>query len=360
MKTFGLSAVVTVVCLGIALACGGPAALVAAAILGVMEVSLSLDNAVVNASILQEMDEKWQKRFLTWGMLIAVAGMRLIIPIVIVAVVAHLGLLEVARLIVQQPAEYAHHLEQAHVSISAFGGMFLLLVFLNFLLDQEKDVHWISFFEIRLAAIGKVDAIQVVLAGGLLLGIQAALPMAMRLETVVAGLAGILLYLLVDGLSALTGESDADGDGVAHVGEALGSLAKRTGVMAFLYLEVLDASFSFDGVIGAFAITRDVVVITMGLAIGAMFVRSLTIFLIRQGALKQFIFLEHGAHYGIGTLAILMLVSIKYHLSEMMTGLVGVAFILAALASSVYYNHKHCTDEPGVKGNEEPTIAEVA
>lgn len=339
MKVFGLSIFVTIVGLGLAfwwgasgmgVVGGGLAALLIALILSVMEVSLSFDNAVVNASVLQTMDEKWQRRFLTWGMVIAVFGMRLVFPIVIVAAVAQLGVFEVVRLALQQPTQYAHHLEQSHVSISAFGGMFLLMVFLNFLIDKEKDVHWLVFLERRLAAIGKVDAIQVILAMGTLLVAQAVLPQAARLDAMLAGTAGILLYLLVGGLAALTGQPKATAD-------ALGDTVKRSGVMAFLYLEVLDASFSLDGVIGAFAITKDVVIISIGLMIGAMFVRSMTIFLVRQGTLKQFIFLEHGAHYGIGTLAILMLISMNMHVSELLTGLMGVAFILASLASSVWH-----------------------
>jgi hypothetical protein len=100
---------------------------------------------------------------------------------------------------------------------------------------------------------------------------------------------------------------------------------------------VLDASFSFDGVIGAFAITTDVVIIMLGLAIGAMFVRSLTVFLVKKGTLDEFVFLEHGAHYAIGILAVIMLASMKFHIPEVVTGLVGVAFIVASLWSSIRY-----------------------
>lgn len=348
MKTFFWSYVVTAICLAIAFWWGGQSgfqgqvglagalsALLIAGILAVMEVSLSFDNAVVNAAVLQHMDEKWRRRFLTWGILIAVFGMRLIFPLVVVAVVAHLGVFEVARLAIQSPEQYSHHLEQAHVSISAFGGMFLLLVFLNFLIDKEKDIHWIGVVEHLLAKVGKVDAVQVVIAGAALLVLQSYLPPAIRLEAVVAGLGGILLYLIVDGLSALTSAADEDDEGEA--GPDVGKVVRRTGVMGFLYLEALDASFSFDGVIGAFAITKDVVIIATGLAIGAMFVRSLTIFLVEKGTLKQFVFLEHGAHYGIGTLAVLMLASTAIHVSEVVTGLMGVAFIVAAVISSIVH-----------------------
>src|SRR5688572_28048332 len=111
---------------------GGPTALLIAALLTIMEVSLSFDNAVVNATVLRRMDPVWQQRFLTWGILIAVFGMRLVFPVVIVAIAAGLGMVEVATMAVNDPAEYGRHLAAAHTGIAAFGGMFLLMVFLHF------------------------------------------------------------------------------------------------------------------------------------------------------------------------------------------------------------------------------------
>jgi hypothetical protein len=78
----------------------------------------------------------------------------------------------------------------------------------------------------------------------------------------------------------------------------------------------------------------------LGLAIGAMFVRSLTVYLVRQGTLDEFVYLEHGAHYAIGVLALIMMASMKYHISEIFTGLVGVAFIGASLWASIVYKRK--------------------
>ena len=95
------------------------------------------------------------------------------------------------------------------------------------------------------------------------------------------------------------------------------------------------AFFSFDGVIGAFAITSDVVIIMLGLAIGAMFVRSMTLYLVAKGTLDAYVFLEHGAHYAIGALAIIMLLSVKFHVPEIITGLIGIAFIGWALLASL-------------------------
>ena len=106
-----------------------------------------------------------------------------------------------------------------------------------------------------------------------------------------------------------------------------------------MYLEVLDASFSFDGVIGAFAITSDVVIIMLGLAIGAMFVRSMTIYLVEKGTLDAYIYLEHGAHYAIGALAFIMLAGMTgVHVPEVVTGLIGVAFIVWAVLASIKHN----------------------
>ena len=114
----------------------------------------------------------------------------------------------------------------------------------------------------------------------------------------------------------------------------------RAAFFLFLYLEVLDASFSFDGVIGAFAITSDPIIIAIGLGIGAMFIRSLTVFLVRKGTLAEYVYLEHGALWAIGALAVVLLITIEYEVSEVVTGLIGVGFIAAALVSSIVRNRR--------------------
>jgi hypothetical protein len=336
MRHFRYSIIVTGICLvlayrwGAGTAEGGMVALGIAFMLGIMEVSLSFDNAVVNASVLKEMDEKWRHMFLTVGILVAVFGMRLLLPILIVSVATGEGFTLVAKMAINQPDEYAQHLMDAHAGIASFGGMFLLLVFLSFLFDEGKELHWLGKVEEALAKVGKLDSVGIIFALGLLLLVQSLIPLPMetRVAILTAGIGGVLLYVVVDSLGNLLGGDDnAD----------LGTTAKRSGVMGFLYLEVLDASFSFDGVIGAFAVTRDVVVIMLGLAIGAMFVRSLTVYLVEKGTLDEYVFLEHGAHYAIGALALIMFASIVSHVSEIVTGLVGVGFIAAALLSSLVY-----------------------
>lgn len=341
MKYFRISFLVTFICLAIAGwwgyekagITGLMSALGIAVILGIMEVSLSFDNAVVNASVLKGWDEFWQKLFLGLGIIIAVFGMRLLFPLVIVAVAADIGLMDVWTLALNNPEEYSRHLTDHHAEVAAFGGIFLLLVFLNFIFDHEKETHWLGNVEKKLGSLGKVSSISVMISLAALLGCMSFVAEGQKLVVLVSGLWGVLIYVGVDAISNLLEKEDASGGNV-------GDMVKRGGIGGFLYLEVLDASFSFDGVIGAFAITSDVVIIMLGLAIGAMFVRSMTVFLVHKGTLDEFVYLEHGAHYAIGILAVIMLASMKFHIPEIFTGLIGVAFILASLWSSVQHRKK--------------------
>ncbi len=333
MQHFRLSFIVTAVCLTVAIYWGGIMGAFIALILGVLEVSLSFDNAVVNASILKRMDERWQQYFLTWGILIAVFGMRLVFPIAIVSVATGIGFLGVTEMALQDPETYARHLTDSHVQIAAFGGMFLLMVFFSFIFDEGRELHWLGYIEKKMASFGKLEAIEIILALGLLLTMHNWLPEAIHLKALVAGIYGVMLFVIVDSLAALFEDEEE--------GEQVSTAIKKGGIMSFLYLEVLDASFSFDGVIGAFAITKDVVIIMLGLAIGAMFVRSLTVYLVRKGTLDEYVFLEHGAHYAIGSLAAIMLISMTYHISEVVTGLVGAVLIGLSVFSSILYRRKH-------------------
>jgi len=300
-------------------------------ILALLEISLSFDNAVVNASVLDDMDVRWRRYFLTWGILIAVFGMRLLFPILIVAVTAGLWPGEVFSIALEHPEEYAKHISTSHVEVSAFGGMFLLLVFLSFLFDRNKSVHWFGAIESKLAMMGKLESIEIIIASVVLLIVQSFLPDSSRLDLLIYGISGIILYLTVDSLSTT-------------LSPAATQSMKRTGAVGFLYLELLDASLSFDGVLGAFAITTDVVIITLGLAIGAMFVRNLTVFLVEKGTLITYVYLEHGAHYAIGALATIMLATTIVQIPELITGLTGIFFIGLSLFSSIRYrnaNYEH-------------------
>ena len=316
-------------------------ALAITGILAVMEISLSFDNAVVNASVLKHWDHLWRTIFLTVGIVIAVFGMRLIFPLVIVGVTADMSMIEVAKLALHDPKLYSEKLIAHHAEIAAFGGVFLLLVFLNFMFDDEKDTHWFKWLETKLTALANVQAMSVFIALIALLVMSANVSQESRLVVTLAGIWGIVIYIGVQVIGHLLGDDTNGDENYENSGINTSGNIVKAGIGGFLYLEVLDASFSFDGVIGAFAITNDVVIIMLGLAIGAMFVRSMTIYLVEQGTLDSFVYLEHGAHYAIGALAFIMLASgTGLHIPEVVTGLIGVAFIVWAIFSSITFNKR--------------------
>lgn len=316
MKYFYSSFIVTFVGLIIAFYIGYWQAIYICVLLSILEVSLSFDNAVVNAKVLDTMDIKWQKRFIYWGIPIAVFGMRFIFPIVIVAVAARLGMIETLNLAMYSPQEYHKALEETRFEIYSFGAGFLLMVCLQFFFNNDKEVHWLTLIEYNAIMKFFIKFPNF----SLLLAITLGIILLILTDSILIGIAyfcAIVLYLIIH---------SAD--------KFLGSNGVRNGLMGFLYLEVLDASFSFDGVIGAFALSENIFIIMIGLGIGAMFVRSLTLYLVEHKTLQKLIYLEHGAHYAIGALAIIMILKIFMEVSEVITGLIGVGFITVALICS--------------------------
>jgi len=313
MRYFAFSFLVAVIGLVLAFFVGGFEAVYLTAILAVLEVSLSFDNAIVNAKILKTMDEIWQKRFLTWGILIAVFGMRFIFPVLIVAVAANMGVVETVKIALFEPQKYHEVLLSTEKLIYAFGGAFLWMVFSDFLFE-EKEVRWIKPIEKTAEKFGKINNISLIVA--MIIGIIVVYD-AKDYKIAIAYFLGVLSYSLLKG-----------------VNEALSSEGVKNGLMGLIYLEVLDASFSFDGVIGAFAITPNIILIMIGLGIGAMFVRSLTIWMVKEGVLDEYKYLEHGAHYAIGILAVIMLLKIFFHIGEVVTGTLGLLLLLIAFLHS--------------------------
>ncbi len=355
-RTFGWSFAVTAAGLVFAAWQWGWEAFGVVLILSILEISLSFDNAVVNAGILKKMNAFWQRLFLTVGILIAVFGMRLVFPVVIVAISAKVGPIEAVELAIDNPGRYEDLVTDAHPAIAAFGGMFLLMIFLDFIFE-DRDIKWLGRLERPLARLGKVDMLSICVA--LIALLVSALTFATHAHVstghadksatvLLAGVAGLITYLVVGGLSGYFEDKLEEEEEHEHEAEetakaegkpvSVVALAGKAAFFLFLYLEVLDASFSFDGVIGAFAITNHIFWMALGLGIGAMYVRSLTVYLVRQGTLDDYVYLEHGAHYAIGALASILLITIQYEISEIITGLVGVVLIAASFLSSVRRN----------------------
>ncbi len=309
----------------------GTASLLTVLVLAGIEISFSFENAIINAKILQRLSRFWQQMFLTVGILIAVFVVRLLIPIIMVSITARLGINTVIDLALHHPEKYSLHLESAQPIIAAFGSMFLLMIFLDFIFET-KPVMWLVPIERRLAKFGKLESLSVVVALALLLLFSQAVAVDQS-RVLLAGIVGIFTYLVINTIESAQRLADSNTNDLPKT-------MIKTGLVGFLYLELVDASFSLDGVIGAFAITADIILITAGLAIGALFVRAMTVHVMRRGTLKKYIYLDHGAHYAVGLLAFLLLLSVRYQLPQWLTGLGGITIISIALIDS-YFESKN-------------------
>ncbi len=348
-RTFGISLFFTAAALAVGYALGGLKDLFLLVVLATLEVSLSFDNAIINAAVLKRMSTFWRQMFLTVGILVAVFGMRLLFPLLLVWATAGIDPVRAMELALHPPPHgalefpdgspsYEKLIIAAHPQIAAFGGTFLLMLFLDFIV-YDRDIKWLKWIEVPFARVGRLGQVPVAVAlGALILAGTLLTHSSDEAETVLtAGLLGLVTYLVVNGLSRAFRPPDI---GNAPAGAAVG----KAGLILFLYLEVLDAAFSFDGVTGAFAITSDPIVIALGLGlVGSMFVRSITIYLVQQEALDRYVYLEHGAHWAIGALAVIMLLSIDkpFAVPEAVTASVGVVFIGAALGWSVLRNRRN-------------------
>lgn len=312
----------------------GPAALAIALMLTALEITFSFDNAVINAKILQRMSRAWQQVFLTVGILIAVFGVRVFLPIFLVALASGSGFTEIIDLALNHPEEYSEKLETAHPLIVGFGGVFLLMIFLDFIF-QDKKIKWLTPIEKVFIKLGRLQSLSIIVAITSLLIAGQLAHGDEKSQFITAGLVGLLTYLIIHSLDKVFNEKNVE----SKIKEG----AKQTfkaGLLGFIYLEIIDASFSLDGVIGAFAITQDIVLIAIGLGIGALYVRSITIHMIRKEVMGKYQYLDHGAHYAIGALSIMMLLSIKFHLPEVVVGLTGITIITATLIHSTIENKR--------------------
>jgi hypothetical protein len=249
--------------------------------------------------------------------------------------------------------------------------MFLFMIFADFIFES-REIVWLRPIENALARVGKLDQVSVIIALFALLTVAETSASKHASQVLVSGAAGLGTYLLVNSLAEFTEAEGEDDDGAGADEENLAGihgdadaadaaaddqpselaakvpagLMAHPGFFLFLYLEVLDASFSFDGVVGAFAISQQIFVIAAGLGIGACYIRALTVFLVRKGTLQEYIYLEHGAHWAIGAIAVLLAISIKVDIPEVVTGLIGVGFIGAAYASSLVARRRRLEETP--------------
>lgn len=343
IKMYKASLIFMVFALGLSYLDSGTIGLYSVVILMVLEVSLSFDNAVVNAKDLGKLSANGRQWFLLWGFLIAVIGMRLLFPILIVSASTGLPPIwfgttdNVAMIALYDPQRYAQLLDNTHTLVAGFGGAFLMMVGLSFFFGKEKDEHWIIGIEHLFHYIGKLNFISIPIIEAVVTAVIACvfsryIPGGAGFFC--AALIGIAAFMAVNGFKEYL-EAQEDDTSASLVNGAI-----KGGLATLIFMEVRDASFSFDGVIGAFAITNMIGIIVLGLATGALFVRQMTLHLVESGTIAKYRYLENGALWSILALSITMMVGPIVHLPEIVTGSLGVLFIGLSLISSIFDNRK--------------------
>ena len=269
----------------------------------------------------------WQKLFLTVGIFIAVFVVRFLVPIIIVMLTSGLGFMEVVNLALNDAENYGKTLHDAAPTIDAFGGTFLIMIGISYFMDRKKDIHWLRTIEKYLARAGNYETLKVFVMLAAAMALYFTVDDAHKTTVLIASILGTLLHLGLELFGTFFEKRQ---------GASTGKLVGMAAFGAFMYLEVLDASFSLDGVIGAFAITNEIALIIAGLGAGAIWVRSLTVYLMKSGTLSKYRYLEHGAHWAILALGVIMFVKLyQVNPPEWLTGSLGLIVISIAVISSI-------------------------
>lgn len=289
-------------------------------VLALLEVSISFDNAVVNAKALGKMSLVWQKLFIWVGIPIAVFGMRFLFPIILVAITSGHSLFSVYDLALNDPSQYEIAIRQSEPLLFSFGAGFLGMVFIHFLIDPHRLHTWVEWIEksrllkpfIDRNCLAYFPVICFMILWGFLTSVSGA----------IAFFVGVAINVVLLWFNQVFSPKE----GVKTI--------LKGGIFGFLYLEVLDASFSLDGVLGAFALSSNIFIMMIGLGIGAMYVRSLTVYFVKNQTLARFYYLEHGAHYAVGFLAFVMLLKQFIDLPGVLIGFVSILFVAKSLYDS--------------------------
>ena len=260
--------------------------------LAIFEIVSSIDNAIVNADILARMSERAKKLFLTWGLLIAVFLVRGVLPLLILYLTnPSLGILRILTAAINGSPVTERAIEEAAPVILIAGGVFLIFLFLHWLFMEPKSygLRGEEFFESH--GIWFFAVASIILTIIVWFAIQQDKMLAF------GAVVGSTAFFIVDGFKQNAELKEKE------IME--GKVKNLSDLSKLLYLEIIDATFSIDGVIGAFAFTLSVPLILIGNGLGALIVRELTIRNVET--IKRYVYLKNGAMYSIFILGIIML-----------------------------------------------------
>lgn len=327
-RVFGLSAIITVIALVFAGTKLGSGILLTLITLIIIEISLSADSAIINADKLSKLSGFWQTIFLTVGIIIAVFGVRFIIPVAIVSEVTKLSWVEVVKLAFDNPAQYTQHLKSVYPIIASFGGSFLLTLALTYFCTEKRKNIWIKPIEKQLTKLNASYFPALVTLS--IVVFLSLLPWGLKThKMLIAGISGIVLFLLINWVSTKLEKLHQK-----HNKKNRYALTGFAAFISFMYLELLGDTFSLGSVVGAFAITDQVALIVIGLGIGAIWVRSLTIYFIRKGVDNQYPDLETAAHYIMLILALVLFSDQFFEYPHYLIAIIIVTILIFAIGTS--------------------------
>lgn len=339
LKTFRLSFVVTVAALIFAFFYGSWEAVLVTGILIAVECFVSLDNAIINSKLLSSLSDFWVRMFLGVGILVAVFGVRFLLPVILVSATTGLNPIKVVQLAFENgdphvEGTYGYYVTAAHPQLASIAGVFLLMLFLSWLFG-EKEHPWIKPIEVPAGKLGGFGGLPTILTLIAII-IYANINPEHTTDILISGVIGLVSFLAIDGLSELFGDDEDENDTTGEIVKKTG----RAGFLGFLYIEAIDASFSMDSLGAGLAITSNIIILMLGLGVGALYVRSMTIYFSKSGSLNLYRYLESGAMWAIGILAFILFYSISHHVPEMVTGGVGITVIGLAFLFSVLANKR--------------------
>jgi len=260
------------------------------------EIISSVDNAIINAHVLKTLPDKFRKIFLFWGILFAVFVVRGLLPFAIVWITnPSLSFVEIFSAAFSEGDTVKESLEFSKPLLLLGGGSYLFLVFMAWLFLEkkkyaffiEKYIHNQGVWFYAIASIFTTLIVYLSIQFNPLLALAATI--------------GVSAFFITDGFKKNAEEKEKE-------------LLTGSGISAWskiMYLEVLDTSFSIDGVIGAFAFTMSIPLIILGNGLGALVVRQLTI----KGidTISKYAYLKNGAMYSVGVLGMIMVIEAFGH-----------------------------------------------
>jgi len=253
------------------------------------ETVTSLDNAIINAEVLSTMAARARRWFMTWGLLIAVFGIRLLLPWLIVWISSPaLGPWEALTATFSSDPQVAAAIEESAPILLIGGGTFLIFLFLHWLFLEEKHFGLRGERYIRKKGVWFFAVVSIILAAVVWFALERDPMMAF------SAVIGSTAFFIVHGFRENAQEQEKQ--------MLSGTMSDWSKIF---YLEVIDATFSIDSVIGAFAFTMSVPLIMIGCGLGAVIVRELTVRNIEN--IRRYVYLKNGAMYSIFFLGIIMI-----------------------------------------------------